>query len=192
MPKNRILLGNRRILSKNCLKQNTSFEMVMVHISLCLFPSSKCHQKGVPSVASSREYLLSSRTNERLLVLANTSPIFLPFTCSSTSTINIVLLAHQIITMFAMTLQSGTSDAWTIVLEHLMENVVDWGLFTILQYLVLSTLHSAKSVLCDTVYYNVYSNISSNISCLRIEHYKQMRILKYCQSRAVSGILANL
>ena len=52
--------------------------------------------------------------------------------------------------------------------------------------------HSAKSLLCDTVYYNVYSNISSNISCLRIEHYKQMRILKYCQSRAVSGILANL
>ena len=47
-------------------------------------------------------------------------------------------------------------------------------------------------LLCDTVYYNVYSNISSNISCLRIEHYKQMRILKYCQSRAVSGILANL
>ena len=54
------------------------------------------------------------------------------------------------------------------------------------------TFHSAKSLLCDTVYYNVYSNISSNISCLRIEHYKQMRILKYCQSRAVSGILANL
>ena len=53
-------------------------------------------------------------------------------------------------------------------------------------------IHSAKSLLCDTVYYNVYSNISSNISCLRIEHYKQMRILKYCQSRAVSGILANL
>ena len=114
----------------------------MVHISLCLFPPSKCHQKGLPSVASSGEYLLSSRTNERFLVLANTSPIFLPFTCSSTSTINIVLLAHQIITMFSMTLQSGTSDAWTIVLEHLMENVVDWGLFTILQYLVLSTLTS--------------------------------------------------
>ena len=53
-------------------------------------------------------------------------------------------------------------------------------------------VHSAKSLLCDTVYYNVYSNISSNINCLRIEHYKQMRILKYCQSRAVSGILANL
>ena len=53
--------------------------------------------------------------------------------------------------------------------------------------------HSAKSLLCDTVYYNVYSKISSNIiSCLRIEHYMQMRILKYCQSRAVSGILANL
>ena len=52
--------------------------------------------------------------------------------------------------------------------------------------------HSAKSLLCDTVYYNVYSNISSNISCLRIEHYKQMRILNYSQSRAVSGILANL
>ena len=57
---------------------------------------------------------------------------------------------------------------------------------------VNSVYHSAKSLLCDTVYYNVYSNISSNISCLRIEHYKQMRILKYCQSRAVSGILANL
>ena len=57
---------------------------------------------------------------------------------------------------------------------------------------VYKMYHSAKSVLCDTVYYNVYSNISSNISCLRIEHYKQMRILKYCQSRAVSGILANL
>ena len=53
-------------------------------------------------------------------------------------------------------------------------------------------VHSAKSLLCDTVYYGVYSNISSNISCLRIELYKQMRILKYCQSRAVSGILANL
>ena len=52
--------------------------------------------------------------------------------------------------------------------------------------------HSAKSLLCDTVYYNVYSKISSNISCLRIEHFMQMRILKYCQSRAVSGILANL
>ena len=52
--------------------------------------------------------------------------------------------------------------------------------------------HSAKSLLCDTVYYSVYSNISSNISCLRIEHYKQIRILKYSQSRAVSGILANL
>ena len=52
--------------------------------------------------------------------------------------------------------------------------------------------HSAKSLLCDTVYYSVYSKISSNISCLRIEHYMQMRILKYCQSRAVSGILANL
>ena len=54
------------------------------------------------------------------------------------------------------------------------------------------TLHSAKSLLCDTVYYSVYSNISTNISCLRIEHYKQIRILKYSQSRAVSGILANL
>lgn len=118
---NRILLGNRQILSKNSLKQNSSFEMdslhsllVMVHISLCLFPPSKCHQKGLPSVASSGEYLLSSRTNERLLVLATNSPIFLPFTCSSTSTIDIVLLAHQIITMFAMTLQSGTSDACTM------------------------------------------------------------------------------
>ena len=57
---------------------------------------------------------------------------------------------------------------------------------------IVCMCHSAKSLLCDTVYYNVYSNISSNISCLRIEHYKQMRILKYCQSRAVSGILANL
>ena len=53
-------------------------------------------------------------------------------------------------------------------------------------------VHSAKSLLCDTVYYSVYSNISSNTSCLRIEHYKQIRILKYSQSRAVSGILANL
>ena len=62
----------------------------------------------------------------------------------------------------------------------------------VLQLEFLNIIHSAKSVLCDTVYYNVYSNLSSNISCLRIEHYKQMRILKYCQSRAVSGILANL
>ena len=37
------------------------------------------------------------------------------------------------------------------------------------------------------VYYSVYSNISSNISCLRIEHYKQIRILKYSQSRAYGG-----
>ena len=144
---NRILLGNRQILSKNSLKQNSSFEMdslhsllVMVHISLCPFPPSKCHQKGLPSVASSGEYLLSSRTNERLLVLATTSPIFLPFTCSSTSTIDIVLLTHQIITMFAMTLQSGTSDACTIVLEHLMSRRMSWtGVCSIiLLYLVLS------------------------------------------------------
>ena len=55
-----------------------------------------------------------------------------------------------------------------------------------------STVHSAKSLLCDTLYYSVYSNICSNISCLRIEHYKQMLILQYSQSRAVCGILANL
>ena len=39
--------------------------------------------------------------------------------------------------------------------------------------------HSAKSLLCDTVCCSVYSNIRSNISCLRIEHYKQMRIFSH-------------
>jgi len=52
--------------------------------------------------------------------------------------------------------------------------------------------HCAKSVLYDTVYYSVYSNIRNKYKHLLIEHYKQVRILQYSQSRAVCGILANL
>ena len=55
---------------------------------------------------------------------------------------------------------------------------------------------SASTVqkVCYTTLYiiAIYLNIRSNISCLRIEHYNQMLILQYSQSRVVCGILANL
>ena len=59
-------------------------------------------------------------------------------------------------------------------------------------YTILYTTHCAKSVLYDTVYYSVYSNIRKKYKHLLIEPYKQERILQYSQSRVVCGILANL
>ena len=53
-------------------------------------------------------------------------------------------------------------------------------------------MHCAKSVLYNTVYYSVYSNIRKKYKHLLIEPYKQERILQYSQSRVVCGILANL
>ena len=63
---------------------------------------------------------------------------------------------------------------------------------------VASTLYrvltNTVQKVCYTTLYiiAIYLNIRSNISCLRIEHNKQMLILQYSQSCVVCGILANL
>ena len=62
-----------------------------------------------------------------------------------------------------------------------------------MQNTLLSQMHTAQKVCYTTLYIiAIYLNIRSNISCLRIEHYNQMLILQYSQSRVVCGILANL
>ena len=54
-------------------------------------------------------------------------------------------------------------------------------------------MYTVQKVCYTTLYIiAIYLNIRSNISCLRIEHYNQMLILQYSQSRVVCGILANL
>ena len=68
------------------------------------------------------------------------------------------------------------------MLLHMFKHLYDYGVY------MHVSIHSAKSLLYDTAYYSVYSNIR-NISCLRIVHYKQ---IQFSQSSVVCGILANL
>ena len=71
-----------------------------------------------------------------------------------------------------------------------MHKAVKWN---ILHVQVQRTSFTVQKVCYTTLYIiAIYLNIRSIISCLRIEHYNQMLILQYSQSRVVCGILANL
>ena len=54
-----------------------------------------------------------------------------------------------------------------------------------------ASVHCAKTLLYDSVFYSVYLSIHLKYTHQRIEPYTQVRIFKYNQSRDICGCLAN-